>query len=223
MATKKRVTANGQTLDPRTTLDYYTRSAIRNADVWTDANIRREYARLRDIAQKRLERLGRNEPGSFAYTRNVGKYAPTKTLTTGQIKALLPDLAKFIAARTGTVTGISAQRNKSIETLRSHGYTFINRSNIKEFGEYMEESRTNKATRSIGSVEVAEFYGWTKQHGISIQRIKDDFALWLTARKDLYKYVEQRSEEGEEVTADMIIDEFNRIKQPAKKTRSRKK
>ena len=43
--------------DPRVNLEYYTREAIRNADVWTDSAVRAEYSRLRDIAQKRLKQI----------------------------------------------------------------------------------------------------------------------------------------------------------------------
>ena len=36
----------GELLDPRTTPEYYSMEALRNADVWTPKAIRKEYSRL---------------------------------------------------------------------------------------------------------------------------------------------------------------------------------
>ena len=53
---KPRKVVYGIPLDPRENLEYYTKSALASGE-WTDAEIRREYSRLRDIAQKRLQTL----------------------------------------------------------------------------------------------------------------------------------------------------------------------
>ena len=122
--------------DPRVNLEYYTREAVRNADIWTDSAVRAEYSRLRDIAQKRLQRLAKSEPGSYAYRANVGQYAPARGQTTEEIRTQLPTLAKFIAAKTGSVSGIRAQRAKAVKTFREHGYNFITKENIGTFGDF---------------------------------------------------------------------------------------
>ena len=107
---------NPDELDPRNNLEWYTADAITNADVWTPQMIRREYSRLRDIAQKRLKRLAEAEPESYAYRHNVGQYAPARGQTTKELAAKLPELARFIAAKTGTVRGIREQRIKAAAT-----------------------------------------------------------------------------------------------------------
>ena len=129
----KRRTPSPDEIDPRNNLQWYTRQALKNADVWTDQAVRKEYRRLRDIAQKRLKTLAKYEPDSYAYARNVGRYPGAKGATTAELRALMPELAKFIAARTGSVMGIRAQRRKAVNTLREHGYTGVTMKNIKEF------------------------------------------------------------------------------------------
>ena len=204
-------------LDPRVNLEMYTREAIRNADVWTDAAVRKEYSRLRDIAQKRLERLGRNEPESFAYRSNRGQYAPARGQTTEALRQQLPQLAKFIAAKTGSVTGIRAQRRKAVETLQSKGYVFVTRENLGAFGEFMEEFRARKgATRSYGTFDALELWEFAQANDIDVDRVKKQFANWLKERRELERYVRRRSKAGEETTADDILAEFNRLEKERK-------
>ena len=199
-------------LDPRVNLDMYTREAIKAADVWTDSAVRKEYSRLRDIAQKRLERLGRNEPESYAYRANKGQYAPARGQTTEALRQQLPQLAKFIAAKTGSVTGIRAQRRKAVESLQEKGYRFVTGENLQAFGEFMEEFRAKRgAARSYGTFEALELWEFAQANDIDVERVKSQFAQWLKQRRELERYVRKRSKEGEETSADDILKEFNRL------------
>lgn len=207
-------------LDPRVNLEMYTREAIRNADVWTDAAVRREYSRLRDIAQKRLERLSRNEPESYAYRANRGQYAPARGQSTEALRQQLPQLAKFIAARTGSVTGIRAQRKKAVESLQSKGYKFVTKENLAAFGEFMEDFRAKRgAARSYGTFEALELWEFAQANDIDVEKVKRNFANWLKERRELERYVRQRNKAGEETTADDILAEFNRLEKARKEAK----
>ena len=198
--------------DPRNDMRLYTRYALTSAGIWSEKDIRAEYSRLRDIAQKRLQRLGRSEPESYAYRENVGAYAPARRLTTSQIVDLLPDLARFITARAGSVSGIRAIRKQTLETLHERGYDFVNARNLREFGEYMEDWRSRRELHSIGSVEAAEFYGWASENKVDVDRIRADFAGWLSKREELRNYTQQQNAAGQKVSAEMIYQEFDRLK-----------
>lgn len=203
--------------DPRVNLEYYTREAIRNADVWTDAAVRAEYSRLRDIAQKRLQRLAKNEPTSYAYRANVGQYAPARGMTTEEIRTQMPTLAKFIAAKTGSVMGIRAQRKKAIQTFHEHGYKFINDKNYKAFGEFMEDFKSKKGkTRTYGSFDAVELWEFTQEQGIDPERVKKQFAQWLGQQRELAEYARKRHDDGKETTADIVLAEFNRLEKQRK-------
>lgn len=204
--------------DPCVNLEYYTREAIRNADVWTDSAVRAEYSRLRDIAQKRLKRLAVNEPQSYAYRANVGQYAPARGMSTEEIRTQLPTLAKFIAAKTGSVMGIRAQRRKAVATFREHGYKFINQNNLRAFGDFMESFRSKRGkTRTYGSFDAVELWEFTQENNIDPERVKKQFAQWLGQQRALDKYVRKQHKAGEEVTADDIIKEFNRLERERKR------
>lgn len=204
-------------LDPRTNLQLYTREVLKNADVWTNQQVRAEYARLRAVAQKRLKSLAMYEPESYAYRHNVDKYAPTKSLTTEEVRAALPELARFIAAKMGTVAGIRRQRTLAVQTLQEQGYTGISKANLREFGEFMEHYREKKLSHVLSSPSAVEFFEFTQEHEIPWSTIKEDFSQWLRARKDLEKYVKKQSANGQEVTADMILGEFDRLENARKK------
>lgn len=216
---------NPDQLDPRNNLQFYTRSALRNADVWTDKAIRQEYRRLRDIAQKRLARLAKAEPNSQAYKRNVGRFGAARGQRTEQLRQLLPDLAKFIAAKTGTVQGIRQQRARAVETLQRHGYTGITKENLQAFGEFMEQYRAKALDKVLGSPTAVEMFEFTQEHAIPWKRIKARFAGWLAQRDELRDYVQRRHEAGEEVTSDQILKEFNRLEKnrQARERRAAKK
>ena len=181
---KAQKVVNGIRLDPRENLEYYTKSAVGSGE-WTDAEIRREYSRLRDIAQKRLQTLARNEPGSYAYKKNVGQYPTLAELGTEGAREKLPMLARFIAAKTGTVVGIRQQRRAALETLQEHGYDFINAGNIRQFGEFMEAYRADKALHVVGSPDVVDLFGAAVERRMNIEEIKVQFGMWLSALPEL--------------------------------------
>ena len=200
-------------LDPRNDLQWYTRAAVRNADMWTDKAVRAEYSRLRDIAQKRLKRLEIKEPESYAYKTNKSAFAPARGQTTEELRALLPELAKFIAAKTGTVSGIQAQRRKAVDTMRGHGYTFVTQENYKEFAAFMAEWRNSKANRSVGSPDAVEAFEFTQESEIKLEDVKDRFADYLKDQKKLQSYVRKENKAGRQVSSDNILAEFDRLEQ----------
>lgn len=200
-------------LDPRNNLQWYSRAALRNADVWTDKAIRQEYSRLRDISQKRLKRLAVSEPESFAYKENIGKYAPVRELTTEEARALLPELARFIAAKTSTVTGIRRQREKAVKTLQAQGFA-VTKQNIKLFGQYMQtwrETQTGRKRGLVTSGEAAESYEFFEKSGIELDEIKDRFNKWVKSQDKLENYVKKQNKKGA-VSGDMILAKWNSIK-----------
>ncbi|MBQ0167460.1 MAG: hypothetical protein KBT02_10185 [Treponema sp.] len=214
----------GEVLDPRTTPEFYTMETLRNAQIWTPEMIRKEYSRLRKIANKRVEALGRSEfRTSETYRRNVGKYKPLAELTLGETRALLYDASRMISASTGGVRGLRKQRAEAINTLQSHGYDFINRTNYQAFGQFMEEWRSNADLRGFGSTEAVALFNAAAAKKIPPDQLKEDFIYWLENEEQLAAAPKIRHAKGEEVSADeyrALIEELKQGKQ--KKGRKRK-
>ena len=116
----------------------YQPDALRSG--YTERELRREYSRLRDVAQKRLGRLlGSEFAGSQTVKYNVGRFKKLKDIEdTGELTHLLNDLARFLTASRGSVAGMREAQRKSIETLQDSGITWVNQSNYQQFADYMD-------------------------------------------------------------------------------------
>ena len=116
----------------------YQPDALRSG--YTEKELRREYSRLRDVAQKRLGRLQKSEFKSSQTVRyNVGRFKPLKEMSgTGELTHLLGDLARFLTASRGSVAGMRESQRKSIETLHESGIEWVTQENYQQFADYMD-------------------------------------------------------------------------------------
>lgn len=80
---------------------------------WPDSQLRKEYSRLRDIAQKRIKRLS-NDPisgTSDVYKEFAGGFPTIKAMLGGRIalEHALADVARFVRSKGSTVGGARAE------------------------------------------------------------------------------------------------------------------
>ncbi len=108
-----------------------------------DATLRKEYTRLRDIAQKRLQRLGQSEQGreSDIYVSNVGAFPTIKKMGGKVNKYNLIKLARFVANEMSTVRGQKAVTVKIVKSLNASGITSVTKKNLENYGDMMEYIR----------------------------------------------------------------------------------
>lgn len=108
--------------------------------------LRQEYTRMRDIAQKRLSRLRsagftpREFKGGVPKLRDVRGNA-------SQFARTMSDLYSFLKSPQSTVRGAADIRNRTLETLRDRGMSFVNESNLQQFGTFMELFRLSGAEK----------------------------------------------------------------------------
>ena len=108
-----------------------------------DATLRKEYTRLRDIAQKRLQRLGQSEQGreSDIYVFNVGAFPTIKKMGGKVNKYNMIKLARFVANDMSTVRGQKAVISKTVKSLNAVGITSVTKGNLDDYGDMMEYIR----------------------------------------------------------------------------------
>lgn len=133
---------------------------------YTDRELRREYTRLRDIAVKRLKRIGQSEfSTSKTYIENVGRITP-KLSTIGSASELarrLTDLARFVSSETSSVSGLRSKRKRAINALHDAGYDFVDASNLDDFIDFMDFNRSLKRGGLYDSDRVAELFAGRKK------------------------------------------------------------
>lgn len=151
---------------------------------------RAEYSRLRSAAVKRLQRLSQSEGRLYSAYRMYGKegFAPlSKDATPAEVGRALADVYHFLEMKTSSLKEIRASQKKALETLNQRGYTFLNKSNIREFGEFMESARQQKVVSSNrgGSPVIVELYETVKRLSIPPEKIQRNFSEWLGKKKQL--------------------------------------
>lgn len=151
---------------------------------------RAEYSRLRSVAVKRLQRLSQSEGRLYSAFRMYGKegFAPLpKDATPAEVGRALADVYHFLELKTSSLKEIRSSQKKALETLNARGYTFLNKSNIKEFGEFMEAARQQKVISSNrgGSPTIVELYETVKRLNLPPEQIQRNFSKWLSKKKQL--------------------------------------
>ena len=151
---------------------------------------RAEYSRLRSAAVKRLQRLSGTEGERYSAFRMYGKEGfPSlpKNASASEVGRALADVYHFLEMKTSSIGSIRASQREAIKTLRSRGYDFINKGNIREFGEFMEAARQQKVASNNrgGSPTIVELYETVKRLQMPPEQVQRRFAYWLSKRKEL--------------------------------------
>ena len=209
------------------------RSLMRYADTYTDeqkaaskaatAAVRKEYTRLRDIAQKRLKRLGSSKfAESQTYKMNVSHYPKLRDIKTPEELAYrLSDLSRFIESPLSTVTGQKSQMQKALATLHStvdkdgypkEAYLFVNEDNFIAFTEFMDEWRSQHLDGLYDSGEAADAFAVMDKHGISASQIQEDFEFWLENREDAEKLRKSQKSTGDPDALKKQLDNYRKRK-----------
>lgn len=189
---------------------------------------RAEYSRLRSAAVKRLQRLSGTEGERYTAFRMYGKegFAPLpKNASASEVGRALADVYHFLQMKTSSIGAIRASQREAIKTLQSRGYDFINKGNIREFGEFMESARQQKVASNNrgGSPVIVELYETVKRLQIPPEQVQRSFALWLSKRKELEAMPTPKpgaKNTPDSVQARLLIQEIRKKgKQPTKKKR----
>lgn len=144
-----------------------------------ESALRKEYTRLRKIANKRLARL---QASKYKDSELAKEYAGGFEILANvvDLPRELTILARFVASERSSITGLKRMENKTISTLHQHGYTFVNAGNVGQFGAFMEEMRQAGYSKLYSSEFLAN---WWSEKG----RSKRDNAYKL--KQEFEKYV----------------------------------
>lgn len=149
-----------------------------------ESALRKEYTRLRKIANKRLARLQASQykdselakeyAGGFEILANVADLPRELTV-----------LARFVASEKSSITGLQRIEKRSISALHQHGYTFVNAKNVRQFGAFMEEMRQAGYSKLYSSEFLANWWsekGRSKRDNVS--KLKQEFDKYVSQDMD---------------------------------------
>lgn len=167
-----------------------------------EKELRKEYTRLRNIAQKRLKRLEKSEFSEDRMYQEYNDYFITlKEMSPEDLPYYLSDLVSFLRNKTSTLTGAREVRDKIIESLNQHNLG-ITTENFRDFYEFMNDISDEYEEEIPPSDQVALVWSETTRLKIDPVRVKEDFNFWYSNRKKLKKFKKD--------SAGMSYDEYKR-------------
>lgn len=141
--------------------------------------IRKEYTRLRDILNKRIQRI---QESDFANQGIAGKFPKglpkLADITPEDLPYLLQQAATALTSKSGSLKGLQQRQQSAIESFRERGYTQINESNFKEFVNFLEEAKEKGLAKVYGSDSIVNLYENSQALGLSPDDIMRDFNWW---------------------------------------------
>ena len=149
-----------------------------------ESALRKEYTRLRKIANKRLARL---QASKYKDTDLAKEYAGGFEIlaNVADLPRELTILARFVASERSSITGLKRMENQTISTLHKHGYTFVNAGNVGQFGAFMEEMRQAGLSKLYSSEFIAT---WWSEKGASmrdnVSKLKREFEKYVGQNMD---------------------------------------
>lgn len=176
----------------------YTPEALQSGAL-SEKEIRDEYRRLRNIANKRIDRLEKaGYAETQAYLRNVGAYKSASNYTMAELQYKLYQISKFVSAKSSTVSGMRSIEKEAIKALQEKGLERVK--NLQEFGDFMSWARTRYKNSDFDSERAAEVYNEAKRRSIDIEEIKKDYELYRDNYRQftelpVYRKAERRTSE----------------------------
>lgn len=148
---------------------------------------RAEYVRLAKAANKRIQRIRESEYASSAAGARAMFGSVKQLKTERQVYAALQQVARFTSQKTSSISGIKEVEKKQLETMREMGYTFLNKSNIHEFGEFMKQVRKHANVKNLQGVSdrIVNLFKEAKRKRIDTKDLAKDFQFWLDHETEL--------------------------------------
>ena len=171
--------------------------------------IKKEYTRLRDILNKRIQRINKSDFAGQGIAGRFPKGLPKLAdIAPEDLPYLLQQAATALNSRSGSLKGLQMRQSETVKSLRERGYTNIDDSNIRQFASFMDEARDRGLEKIYGSDTIATMYDSIVALDISPEAIMQDFAWWLDNIDMVETKAAEMLERGENVTAEAIRKEL---------------
>lgn len=157
----------------------YTVKELLKMSVTERRKILREVNKVARVKAKRLKKAG--------YT---GAMANPQLLNASKVPSIelvrrIEEVQIYNRSPLSTVKGMKKFEKDTLETLKSHGYGFVDKSNLADFGRYMNMVRSKHLSKMFPSDEVAKMFVSMEKLGISPRVIETKFKGWLASQEGI--------------------------------------
>ena len=146
-----------------------------------EKELRQEYARLREVALKRLAAFSRSKfSSSRIYLSNLGRYdRPASAIQSREelIRALA-DVGTFVGSEAGSVRGLQGIRKRSIQRLHENGFDFVTAANYDAWIEFIDWYKEHESDKFYPTPEAMREMVKEVQKGKDPQSVYRQFQTW---------------------------------------------
>lgn len=159
----------------------------------SNSELRKEYSRLRSIANKRVIRLRGQELGR--YVTKFPTLAEIQTSNKISLSSMLADVSYFLRSERTTVSGEKRFLNDFAEKMRHDGYGDLVTSieDIYNLIDFMEDMREKYSDKVFDSGDALDVLQQAQRLNIPYDKIAENYAEFATHLKDLEKIKPSRS------------------------------
>lgn len=143
-------------------------------ELWSKKEARKEYNRLAFFSNIMQKAVAKTKEFAGRFKFQPAKPLP-QTASEAQVRKSLSDVARQLASAKTSATKRRQTEARALRTLGKHGYGFVNRQNLKEFGDFMEAARSHYGKRSYDSERVALMFKNAKKSGIAPEKVQEAF------------------------------------------------
>lgn len=145
----------------------------------TEAELRKEYSKLRSIVRKRQERLEKSEFAELSEVKHYGKLPPVAQIKNKQQLVYALAEAKRFLNQDISITRFKRERKDMVNKLNANGYDFITQQNFTSFVEFMESMRTIAQNTIVDSEIIAMLYNSVSKGKISASKLQKWFTDFI--------------------------------------------
>lgn len=145
----------------------------------TEAELRKEYSKLRSIVRKRQERLEKSEFADLEEVKHYGKLPPVAQIKNKQQLVYALAEAKRFLSQDISITRFKRERKDMVAKLNANGYDFITQQNFTSFVEFMESMRIIAQNTIVDSEIIAMLYNSISKGKISTSKLQKWFSDFI--------------------------------------------
>ena len=153
----------------------------------SEAELRKEYSKLRSIVRKRQERLEKSEFADLEEVKHYGKLPPIVEIKNKQqLVAALAEAKRFLKEDV-SITRFKRERKDLVAKLNANGYEFVTNTNFLSFVMFMETMRTIAQNMHFDSEVIANAYENVTTGKISTSKLQEWFTDFIKKQEQAAK------------------------------------
>ena len=145
----------------------------------TEAELRKEYSKLRSVVRKRQERLDKSEFSDLREVKHYGKLPPVAQIKNKQQLVYALAEAKRFLKEDISITRFKRERKDMVAKLNANGYEFVTNTNFLSFVMFMETMRAIAQNMRFDSEVLVNAYENVTTGKISASKLQKWFTDFI--------------------------------------------